>query len=499
MTVGYGIVFQGIEEHTGTPFCVDNQDISEIPYGYEQETRINIITYPKAVIMDGSLKINFMGKKLDENPNRSLWMHASSCFGGIQAYNAWRQRTLATLIHEYSDEVYGLKHLGLSLDRNALLSAITWKDKDPNTLLLSEDNFQTIKQNRQRLLDRMINIRNTVKSSLQRPFYDMKHSSKQSKVVRQEILTLSSDSSSGSSADQSAETTEDETESETEQPSRKRHQTHQRASSSQLLQDQVSSLANIISIGSSNVNTMERLASPVHSTAAASIDTVNVHQTGNTGSLNSLFHCFQECFKQDQLDLKTAEIKTRPAFDLNLQKGFRSLESVPVLEKMDDMTPVERIRACQAYTEAFYLFQEKADAAEIVKLGFQSAFLTLLIEFIGAMKNPFLNIWEDPETLLPHASFAMQLQTVIDDKFRVWEEETQSKTYPHSNLEVSAKEVLGNAYNPRAHLDVSLEPRPGRLTPSNTSYNKGIILENVIYGMCFSKPVERFLENLGCY
>ena len=69
MTVSYDIVFQGKKKHTGTPLCLDDQDILEILYGYEQEIRINIITYPKAIMIDDSLKINFMGKKIDDNPN----------------------------------------------------------------------------------------------------------------------------------------------------------------------------------------------------------------------------------------------------------------------------------------------------------------------------------------------------------------------------------------------------------------------------------------------
>ena len=48
------IIFQGIEEHTSTLLCVDENDISPLPLGYPNDIQFNIIEYPKSRIINGT-------------------------------------------------------------------------------------------------------------------------------------------------------------------------------------------------------------------------------------------------------------------------------------------------------------------------------------------------------------------------------------------------------------------------------------------------------------
>jgi hypothetical protein len=64
---GYGMLFQGLEEHTGTPFYLDSDDTSPIPFDYVKEARFNIIAYPKHVMMQGRMAKNSNGNILAGN------------------------------------------------------------------------------------------------------------------------------------------------------------------------------------------------------------------------------------------------------------------------------------------------------------------------------------------------------------------------------------------------------------------------------------------------
>src|SRR6266480_7487587 len=45
------IIFQEIEEYTGTPLSIDTTDASQPPLGYVEDIRLNVISYPKSAII----------------------------------------------------------------------------------------------------------------------------------------------------------------------------------------------------------------------------------------------------------------------------------------------------------------------------------------------------------------------------------------------------------------------------------------------------------------
>ena len=55
------IIFQGIEEHTGTPMFIDSTDSSLCPLEYTEDIRFNIISYPKSAIINDINSRNYKG------------------------------------------------------------------------------------------------------------------------------------------------------------------------------------------------------------------------------------------------------------------------------------------------------------------------------------------------------------------------------------------------------------------------------------------------------
>src|SRR5436190_15756170 len=75
------IIFQGIEEHTGTPLYVDENDTSPLPLGYPNDIWFNIIAYPKSGIINGTKPKN-LDSTLVAAPKINLYRHALPHFGG---------------------------------------------------------------------------------------------------------------------------------------------------------------------------------------------------------------------------------------------------------------------------------------------------------------------------------------------------------------------------------------------------------------------------------
>jgi len=55
------IIFQGIEEYTETPMSINQMDQSQFPLGYMEDMQFNIISYPKAAIINDTNPRNHNG------------------------------------------------------------------------------------------------------------------------------------------------------------------------------------------------------------------------------------------------------------------------------------------------------------------------------------------------------------------------------------------------------------------------------------------------------
>jgi hypothetical protein len=131
---------------------------------------------------------------------------------------------------------------------------------------------------------------------------------------------------------------------------------------------------------------------------------------------------------------------------------------------------------------------------------YRANFLNLLMEFMEVMNDQSLNIWLDPDTVIPHGSLALRLQKIIDGQFVIWQQEQASGVRSFSDLTVNAQEVLGAAYNANAHLNVRLYTRSqAQSFLLGSAESKGRLLEDIIYGLCFHQPVNRFLKSLGTW
>jgi len=92
------IIFQGIEEHTRTPMSIDQTDQSQFPLGYIKDMRFNVISYPKAAIINDTNPYNYDGlfDQVLKNPN--LLEDAQSHFGGKANYDQWCRIEVAKYI-----------------------------------------------------------------------------------------------------------------------------------------------------------------------------------------------------------------------------------------------------------------------------------------------------------------------------------------------------------------------------------------------------------------
>ena len=79
------IIFQGIEEHTGTPLIIDKTDKSVLPLGYPNDVRFNIIAYPKAGIINGTSPRN-LNSTISDASKANLYQHALPHFSGKLNY-----------------------------------------------------------------------------------------------------------------------------------------------------------------------------------------------------------------------------------------------------------------------------------------------------------------------------------------------------------------------------------------------------------------------------
>ena len=505
---GYGIIFQGVEEHTGTPMRLDPTDRSPIPCEYAQETRFNIIAYPKRAMMDGTMKMNFDGEVLSGSSDCTMWRDGDACFGTEQAYQAWRQRTLAQLINDTCNQVYGLKEVDLRLLRPKLLKAISWDDKCSDDILGSDQSFSSIARRQKKALAQLLKIRELVKASISLPFHQMER--------RQEDEELAPEGVAGEAyvpsldGDESRESSHDVA----EHPQAKRPRVRERSPSArplllQTLQNPTGEAA------ATSHPSRQNTPAPPHSShtspasshhspprlSAASPAQSSVISLPRPVSPPQRFGLFEKLFQYvdiESLNSKTADLHRCPIQEQGLNKGFKLLEQLPKMESIITMSAVDRIRTCQSYSQAFSLFQRKAHTAQVLSQAFRANFLTLLMEFIEVMDNRSLNIWLDANTVLPHASLALRLQKAIDHQFKTWEDEHARGVWPFSPLVVNAQDVLGTNYDESVNVNVRLNPREERRTPPDASVeSKGIILEEIIYGLCFHRPVSRFLTSLG--
>ena len=94
------IIFQGIEEHTGTPLSIDTTDANQPPLGYAEDIWLNVISYPKSAIINDTHLHNYDGllRCVLKNPN--FLEDAEPHFGGKANYDQWHKIEVAKQMHE---------------------------------------------------------------------------------------------------------------------------------------------------------------------------------------------------------------------------------------------------------------------------------------------------------------------------------------------------------------------------------------------------------------
>ena len=93
------IIFQGIEEHIGTPLIIDKTDKFVLPLGYPNDVQFNIIAYSKAGIINGISPKN-LNSTISGASKANLYQHALPHFSGKLNYQIWMKVEIAKAIVE---------------------------------------------------------------------------------------------------------------------------------------------------------------------------------------------------------------------------------------------------------------------------------------------------------------------------------------------------------------------------------------------------------------
>ena len=133
------LIFQGIEQHTGTPVIPIEDDNSPLPNGDTMETRINLIMYPNHSILNERHNWRRTGTELYASVQRpNLLQDALPCFGGERNYALWiRMEALRSMMKSLKDfhhlslnPVGFLEHIfhdteGIAIDSTRIQSILT--------------------------------------------------------------------------------------------------------------------------------------------------------------------------------------------------------------------------------------------------------------------------------------------------------------------------------------------------------------------------------------
>ncbi|KAI9789606.1 MAG: hypothetical protein M1816_005915 [Peltula sp. TS41687] len=95
LTLGAIMLFSGGEFHSGMPLMPDADDISEVPHENKEETKLNLILYPRLGIFNGRVERS-TPTTLEDHPDQrnptsyNLHKHSRVAFGFDNTCQAWR-------------------------------------------------------------------------------------------------------------------------------------------------------------------------------------------------------------------------------------------------------------------------------------------------------------------------------------------------------------------------------------------------------------------------
>ena len=169
------LIFQGIEEHTGTPVIPAVDDHSTLPHGDTVETRVNLIMYPNNSILNDRSNWRRTGSEIYVAPRRpNLLQDGLPCLGGIQNYALWqRMEAYRSIVNSLKD----FNHLPLNpagilqhvFSDNAEVAIDSTKVQ---ALITNVGLFESEAESSQ-LVNLIQSLSDLIKSYVQRPFKDL--------------------------------------------------------------------------------------------------------------------------------------------------------------------------------------------------------------------------------------------------------------------------------------------------------------------------------------
>lgn len=477
------IIFQGIEEHTGMPMVLDNNDSSSLPCGYTEDTRFNIICYPKGPTMKNTTYRNY-GSFVNSAPERpNLMADALPSFGGKENYDTWRAREILRVNIPNIKNIFG-RHIAINIDAEAQYNSISFPDNDSQYTLtpysVSPNNSVELENltppesqaviAKQLTPYQTININDIFDNTLFDTFIDklrqkinfVRHTPFKSSITESNSNAITSLITNSNIENPIYESLIDIAEDENDIDDISDIQTFEyNSEKNQNLFDH---------IGVDNDNDNEPLV--------RTIDDINSFQLFELGVIENHI-----------ATLKGTSLMTKNQHTFSMREELK--DQIPFLPPVDQ-TEIQNVSRfipdfSTTYSRILGTLSKKSSQLDPLKGGLLAAQGKLAFEHMEMLEHDFFDLFNPTSNIiLPPNSIAYRLRKKIDELV----DPLNGSNEPGLKLFFSAEEILGDKHHSGWHLDVNLEPDT-RHTSSPALKAKAF--RNVLWGMTVFYPVHAFI------
>jgi hypothetical protein len=433
------LIFQGIEEHTGSPLRADPADTTPLPSGYPAEIRYNVICYPSSGIINGTnpLALDGSTRFLDERlPN--LMEDALPHFGGVDNWLKWKKliqvkRSIEAVRHTLQSSGDFIVHTerffhSIQLGEELIDFAMPQGYLD----FLEADDMKR----------RIQNLHSIIIKGRSKPFHKLSEQERKAVVAR------------GSKFD-SAGILKALKQSSVNRPSRP--------------DGEAASIdEDVVSLGGQSSGTGSR-------SGAAGRQRVSADKVAEQ---------IESIFDVESMSSRAQSIMSSLTLG-SLNKGVQAaVQQLPMIEDLTGHSNRDVVSLYVAYGQVVNTLYEKKLEADHWSRVFRAQMFRLMAELVFVFTTNKLNLWSVAATDLPQDSLSFQLQRLIDVKTARW-----PAVGPERVLELSAADFLGRYYDPRIHLDVNLTMRDNLVVDNE---RENMMAFEALWGLVFHRSLMRF-------
>ncbi|KAI9839104.1 MAG: hypothetical protein M1837_002243 [Sclerophora amabilis] len=465
------LIFQGNEEHTGTPFHVDPHDPSPLPTGQSEEIRFNIISYPKHAILNRRAPYNFNGHVRNQ-PNHAptLLKDALPSLGRKRNYRLWKHltmsRRLQTAHYHFSGQSLPLSKVAGVLVPHAVLATLA------------------IDESMEAMDTRIRRLQPLVRKQIQRHFT---HPARATSVApasptpglppasRLQLLEIFA----YNEADQAEEEPLIPTAPPTPHPVMPAEAVMEPENWFGPDPDFLLGLVPEMPVD---------LASPmevsVANPAVAPMTPIVPAPPPPPSAVDILRQIWVPADLEQELEEVAGGLRraiTRP------MHGLSALVSVlPTSTQMGQIEASMIADTCLHFGHAISGFTSHIESSQVATRILQGSTMRLALQILRQFETASFDIWDVSERQIPDQSISVQLRQQIL---------TQWLESPRTVLIFEAATILGDHYQPTQHDDVHLSVRAGQQERGRGARRTmSTILRQVLWGMIFYRPLLRLIN-----